>query len=375
MRTTRRQEGKFYTPRETASRLIELINGRPTTILDLCSGPGALAEAAVARFQPHRVVTIDNDPAVRPVLGSAIGLRHLHLVADALRIEGSDLDGNGDFDLVLTNPPFGNRPRCEELLSVVDRSIPGRGPRAVTLEMTALAQALSFVRRGGSVAAILPDTLVAGSRASWFRMQIQNIADILHAEALPSGTFARTDARTYLVVLQKRYAAQQTPSVAAVTPLPTSLFEPFGTAGTSMQKPVHTLAELGVRVTRGAVSATKARAERHDVFHTDGFKAAGGDGSLELRGHNPYPGVVQAAPGDILIARVDRRLEDKIAIVSRGTLPISDCVYRLRCPEHLTSRVWGWLRSPAGRAALTAGVRGVSARHLPKHELLDTAIH
>ncbi|MGC6329451.1 N-6 DNA methylase [Rhizorhabdus sp. FW153] len=366
--------GKFYTPAKVAKRLIALVPTPPESILDLCSGPGALSSAALDRWRPANVVTIDNDPEVRPEFDDMAEKVHRHVVADALRLHDGSLGPGGTFDLVLTNPPFGHRPSCEYLSQSVDRSITGRGDRSVTAEMAALGQALWFLKSGGIVASIMPDTLVAGTRARWFRQRLEQLAELVAVESLPPSTFRRTDAKAYLVVLRKYRLPILDGNEAGLhlADLPSSdwrvrMAPEDSSAGEK-------LTDLGVQVVRGVTSATTARAERRALFHTDGFVSAADHGLIELRGRNPYPDAVEAGPGDILIARVDRNIENKVALVTSGTLPISDCVYRLRCPQPVTERVWRWLRSPDGRTGIAAAVRGVSARHLPKDELLNLRI-
>lgn len=369
-----RSGGKFYTPHTVAERLVALVSACPTDILDLCSGPGALTSAALERWKNVTVVTIDDDPAVRPVFKGLSGSAHRHLVADALRLQKDSLGGCRAFDLVLTNPPFGHRPRCDYLSRTVDRSIEGRGRRSVTAEMAALAQALSFTKAGGTVASIMPDTLVAGTRAAWFRHQLEQVAELVAMQSLPSNTFRGTDAKTHLVVLRKRRSGNPGSRDAdnCLFPSPVADWRPH--IAQKSQDVGQTLADLGVQIVRGATSATKARAERRALFHTDGFADAAEDGILELSGRDPYPNAVEATPGDILLARVDRNIENKVALVAHGTLPISDCVYRLRCPKPLADRVWRWLRSDDGRVSLSTAVRGVSARHLPKGALLNLSV-
>jgi type I restriction enzyme M protein len=80
--------------------------------------------------------------------------------------------------------------------------------------------------------------------------------------------------------------------------------------------------------------------------------------------------VVIAEPGDILMARVDRSLHQKIAIVTKGRAAITDCVYRVRVPVEHQKRVFTALRSTHGEQAILSATKGVSARLLGKGTLL-----
>lgn len=78
-----------------------------------------------------------------------------------------------------------------------------------------------------------------------------------------------------------------------------------------------------------------------------------------------------AEPGDILVARVDRALHEKVCFVASGRAAITDCVYRVRVLPEWRPRVLAALTSPAGRQALSALARGVGPRMLNREDLLD----
>ena len=71
------------------------------------------------------------------------------------------------------------------------------------------------------------------------------------------------------------------------------------------------------------------------------------------------------------MARVDRNLHAKVAMVGHGRAAVTDCVYRVRVPVDVRASVFEALRSPVGMASLLAATKGVSARLLGKADLLD----
>jgi type I restriction enzyme M protein len=78
-----------------------------------------------------------------------------------------------------------------------------------------------------------------------------------------------------------------------------------------------------------------------------------------------------ALPGDILLARVGRRLEDGLALVLHGPCVISDCVFALRATDDHRERLYRFFESELGRCALATSAHGVAARFLSKTNLLD----
>ncbi|MGS0756963.1 hypothetical protein ACVBEH_21440, partial [Roseateles sp. GG27B] len=81
-----------------------------------------------------------------------------------------------------------------------------------------------------------------------------------------------------------------------------------------------------------------------------------------------------ARPGDILIARVGRNLEDKVTIVERGLVALSDCVLRLQVHAKHQGKVVSFLQSEPGRDALRAASHGVGAKFITVDALLDIKV-
>ena len=81
------------------------------------------------------------------------------------------------------------------------------------------------------------------------------------------------------------------------------------------------------------------------------------------------PGVV-AEVGDILVARVGRNLSEKICLVPRGRVIISDSVIALRVTPEQRDRIFLFLKSPRGRSALDSASHGVGARFITIEGLL-----
>jgi type I restriction enzyme M protein len=87
----------------------------------------------------------------------------------------------------------------------------------------------------------------------------------------------------------------------------------------------------------------------------------------------PREGVSLAMPGDILLARVGRNLHRKIALVTAGAAPFTDCVFRLRVPEEWLPETMAMLVAGGG-AAVEAIARGTGVRHLVREDVLALRI-
>ena len=89
-----------------------------------------------------------------------------------------------------------------------------------------------------------------------------------------------------------------------------------------------TLRELGADIKRGSMSTVEARDADFPIFHTSDYaNLSGGEIRLELSMPSAAgKRLITVAPGDILMARVDRKLHEKVAIVVSGEAALTDCV-------------------------------------------------
>lgn len=367
----------------------------PSSILDLGCGGGALSIAALSRWPSGRLITVDVDVGTAGELQRALirhpGTSHRHVVADMLRtaFDGFHDMTAGTVDLVISNPPYRNAKWTPDLALILERAglpTPSSIGAEVPMDLMFLAQALHFVRPGGSLGFILPDSLVTGQAMTPFREALLKLHSVRRVIQLPRRAFKNTDAQAYIVVVERsgRGALVRLDRVAADG----SWQDPVHVTGeqavlrldhgyhrntqTEVRSGRTSLRDIGVQVHRGDLNSSEIRRLACPTFHTVNFQGSGA--AVLLGGSAPYGDGVWASPGDLLVARVDRNLERKIAEVAAGYARLSDCVFRLRCPEGMTRRVLNGLLSSEGQAQLSARARGTGARHISMHSLLDIKV-
>ncbi len=110
---------RVLVPRSPIAELIlnsfePLLTSRPRRILDLCCGSGCIGIAAALQFPESEVCLADNSAAALEV--TAANLDRFNL-ADRVSTCKSDLFENisGEFDLILSNPPYVSREEYAEL--------------------------------------------------------------------------------------------------------------------------------------------------------------------------------------------------------------------------------------------------------------------
>ncbi|HEX4693558.1 N-6 DNA methylase [Sphingomonas sp.] len=384
---------RFYSPDWLSELLVDTLAGLlPEHIVDLGSGPGSLSDAAGARWPTARITTVDVDPEVAALRSNYLE-RFSHVLRDVLADGLAPAVGvePGSTDLAISNPPYTRTPRNPSIDHIMDRAglrdaVPGW--TSVPVDLAFLAQALLLVRPGGTVAFVVPDTLISSEAMGPARRLLIENHRIQTVIQLPRRTFGRTDALAFIVVIKKGERGETIKLLAvddsgkAQTRIEIRasdgvhrldcLFHAKGAPGLERK----TLADLGVVVIRGRSDSRKVASANGGIFHTGDFPSCpGGRISLGARANTPSTPVgVVAEAGDILIARVDRRLEHKVALVEDGAAEISDCVLRLRAPSPDRERVLAGLVSEEGRRQIVATSRGTGPKHISYKAILSIQV-
>lgn len=384
---------RFYTRASVGQLLIELIEGfEPRSVIDLGAGDGSLTAAAAQRWPTATTVTVDVDPTcIDNLLGSTFQIataghfHHQHNVFDFQLPQC--LLGYGGFDLAVCNPPFHRPPWNRDFARILQAAnMEDACPSIadVTAELVFFAQNVRLVRPGGVVAFIAPDGLMTGWRTLPFRKYLLRNHLVECVVQLPNHSFHDTEARCFVLVMRngdrpkgdirllrfdKIYGLSAPLLVSREAAEGRLDYEFHAVSGIDGGR---TLASLGADVRRGSLGTVEARCAPFPVFHTSDFRLAEA-GEIHFPNVSLATGkrLVIAEPGDILMARVDRSLHEKVALVVNGKAPITDCVFRVRVAKKHQRQAFDALRSPTGRGMLKAATKGVSARLLGKADLLS----
>jgi len=237
---------------------------------------------------------------------------------------------------------------------------------------------------------IVPDAIITGEKMRGVRQALAY--QIERVIQLPRTVFASTEAQTFILIIARGTRndsielQELTSDGVYSSPLLISAEQSYSrldyrfhmSKASQKRRRRLTLRDLEVEIVRGTLSSVEVRASRLKTFHTSGFRNCGtGDAIAFPKGRiseRSAKGQNIARKGDILLARVDRHLEKKIAIVKHGEAALSDCVYRLRCPAKIRKRVLAGLTSPEGRIQIEGLARGNGARHISITSLLTISV-
>lgn len=387
---------RFYTRAAVGELLADQLGTfSPRNVLDLGAGEGSLSAAVVGRWQGMEAITVDLDPAIVDGLhrkleeaGASKHRHHQHDVLDPML--PARLVEHGQFDLAVCNPPFfrpdWNR-NYADILQGADLAAACPSTADARAEILFLAQNLRMVRDGGKIALIAPDGLLTGWRSVAFRRAVMDCHAVDCVLQLPNHSFHDTEARCFILIITKnagpadmvklvRYDVTEglsDPIMVSRDDAETRMDFDFHAHRNGHDGRVATLRQLGAEIRRGSLDTIARKAALCPTFHTTDYRSIE-EGIIALEGASALSNdrkLVVAEAGDILLARVDRSLHEKVAMVVSGCAAVTDCIYRVRVPAEVRASVFDALRSPAGMASLLAATKGVSARLLGKADLLD----
>jgi type I restriction enzyme M protein len=388
--------GRFYTSIPVVEALIQSMKSQPDRIVDLGSGSGFLAFAALRRWRAKELVTVDIDRISRPIFKSENRLRpsyrHTHVMADVLDV---DLParlpiGRRKFDAAVCNPPYVTppwRPGFERILEEAGLASVLKQQQMIGADVLFIAQNLRLIEDGGEIGLIVPDGIITGRTSASLRLALINGHCIDRVVQLPRGCFRRTEAQAFILVFRKSRRQSEKIRLASLGldgELSSPLFIDAHLAEERCdfvhyanppirRKASFTLRDAGAHIVRGSLHSGEAKHSGYAYFHTTHFPGTGSK-ILNFRARVPSRGgrkLAIAEAGDILIARVDRRLHTKVGFVASGRAVFTDCIFRIRVPPAWRKRVFRALNSRRGAQALEAAARGVGARMLTKDDLFQ----
>ncbi len=241
----RGQEGQFFTPQNAINLLVSMVNPEPgENIIDPACGAGGflsgaarhlLAKGANQEAVASSLFGVDKDRYLVGLAASRLALLTLRMAnvfcGDSLAWRGENGDefppeGKiGEFDIVLTNPPFGARivSVSREIQAtfelghrwVSDSEGDGKYQKANDIQSSVAPQVLfverciSLVRQGGRVGMVVPGSLISGSNHRYVVQYIREVAHIHAVIGMPESLFktsgkSGTHTKTCLLVMCKK---------------------------------------------------------------------------------------------------------------------------------------------------------------------------
>jgi len=120
----------------------------------------------------------------------------------------------GDFDIVVTNPPFGTKAIIDnpDILRQFELTIFGSNSPRTSLppEQLFIERCLNFLKPGGFLGIVLPDSILSNPGLKWIREWILKKTFIIASIDLPVETFEpHTGTQTSILILKKKSPEQE----------------------------------------------------------------------------------------------------------------------------------------------------------------------
>jgi type I restriction enzyme M protein len=383
---------RYYTEQSVSKLLVSgFQQNQPANILDLGVGGGSLLNAAYERWRNAKFYGADIDHETISRISSRLPFVNLvHIDGLSPGLPQRMKLKIGSVDVAICNPPYLRVARSPAVISLFkDVGLQGSTKlEKVTSDIVFLAQNLQMLRDEGELGIILPDSIFTGHLFAYLREDILSNHRILAIIQLPDNVFSKTEARTHILLIEKGHATD------SYVPLYRS--DRFGNLDTRLSvsrdelayrmdysyhmwrknqkrlKGLVSLEDLGVEIFRGRQTKRCLKDLGINYFHTSSFP--GKLNSKVKLANDPIENGINAEPGDILVARVGKRIIGRVTMVESGNQVITDCVYRLRCPRKYRDIIWESFISKEGQNWFNAHAHGVCSRVISKKDLLSFGI-
>lgn len=384
--------GRYYTKSEISLILKEALSCKNVSnLLDLGSGEGALSLPLMECFYDANCTTVDIDTETK----FSVDIRnHTHYKQDASDphfFVNNNIE-ESSFDVALCNPPFINLELNHTLLDFLKQNkypLKSFQRKYISAEVIFVIHSINALVDGGVLGLIVPDGFISGEKYRHFREYLNSKGSISKVIKLPRTAFENTDVQAHILVFVKNITLNEIKiSKYLDGSLHKAIYVPRESGIESLDydmnifnSPVSkatalTIADMNCLISRGKQNSKQCKELLSPVFHTTSFEPKK---NRIIFSNRPFENmdlqsVVIAEKGDILIARVGKKLSEKVVIVDGGYSIISDCILRVRAPVKYREQLFSYLNSPNGRKKIDSHIIGASARYLTKSSLMKLSI-
>jgi len=246
----RGDRGEFFTPRNVCNMLIdmlfslvsetELTKPGAIKILDPAVGTGGFLIAGIQKIKSMFLESKISEPQLRDIIRNIANTNFYGIDFNPFLVKVAQMnmfmhgDGSsnilhanslenpakweekvkekiklGEFDIVVTNPPFGTRALIDDpdILSQFELTTFGTKSARTALppEQLFIERCLQFLKPGGYLGIVLPDSILSNPGLKWIREYILKKTYVIASIDLPVETFEpHTGTQTSVLILQKK---------------------------------------------------------------------------------------------------------------------------------------------------------------------------
>lgn len=383
--------GQFMTPELIASLVAQHIPSTAHTVIDLAAGDCSLLRSAHERNKKLRLLGYEIDPIMHKRAQGKFPAARISRTNGLLARLPAGIRARDGLTLI-GNPPFSEITPTEQLKALLEKAFPSVTTKLGNkrAELYFLARSLLLAKPSSSTVAILmPIGFADGDIYRQYRADLIRNYHLRRVIEIPANSFTATEARTVLLVIDTAVTNRRETEICSFdgdTNNINRIYKGAIVPGERLDARYHSgriwfdprvpkLQDLGVTIIRGNYSHKEAKALKINAVHTSdlararsGMLSLGGQFDLESRDVSNSNAI--ATTGDILLSRTGSRVHWTPVIVSSGSAPITDHVFRIRVPKKSEALVRSAFMHPSFSTWLQCMTKGVCATVLTKRELL-----
>ena len=376
------QFNQYYTDSNISDKLINSLEIQyPSQAFDLGFGSGELLKSVKRRWSKIRLAGADIDP------------RNVNIAQKEALIDSVELDGflenvpniilekYGNIDILISNPPFFQKKISDNCLRILQSAdlldCISIKSKTIPSELVFLAQNLRLLSETGEIGIILPAGLITGERWKALRSLLFIRYNMKNIIQLPESSFSQTEAQTFMLIFSKSNNLNNNKITLSHINKTKKILIPISEA---VERADYNYYEYRRRssnllkveandfnILRGNKSRVTLKENKIRHIHSTDFSK---DPLMLTLANNIHEDIKMCKTGDILLARVGSRCVGRIIYVSKGSLPISDCVIVIRAKNKKTStRIWKKLCSSHFQEFLNSSLLGVGPKYIT-HDII-----
>lgn len=360
----------------------------PKIVLDMGIGFGSLTKHALDRWKEAEFIGTDIDDSIGYWIQNEFPkVNYFKFDGLASRLPKSVHFGNGLIDVAICNPPYNEKVSIKGFEYLFEQiGLPSLNRfNIVSGDLIFLAQNLRFLRPGGELGIIVPDSIITGLKFQNLRMDLLNNHGIESIIELPDNVFQKTEAKAHILII-KAYSPNTNPICVTssnengvckkvILVEKSDLIQRMDFKFISYKRSLSRnssqkkLADFDVNIARGNKTKIELEKSGKTFYHTTNIL------NLDFGSQNIVlsntTNTVQR--GDILLSRVGKRCLGKVAFIDHDfPIEFSDCLYRLRFKDIQDAGVfYNKIKSKHGKEWIDAFSHGTCSKVINKADLLN----
>lgn len=357
----------YYTPKALADEIVKLLPRKKyKSVIDICCGTWNLLTAAKMRYPEADFYGVDIDESIKKYAFEGAKF----VLDDGRAFSDREMKAGRTYDLILSNPPFGNLDDCEIYWEKEQDVYAYPALKCKRYEAEMMLANLYLTHQKSVVVFILPVTFVTGVTYKKARKQIAQAFAVRDIIELPIDTFKGSKLKTVAIILEKMDRPKKKANYRRATlnddkwgvdqvRYISQKEIKAGNWGTNEGR------KSGIKIKRGTIHSGDMNKGNNAVLHCSSVYE-NGRWIPSLR-FTEKESNITAEYGDILINRIGRGA-GYWCINDIPNVAISDCIYVLKDNHQDVIRK---LNNNTINGKLNVNMRGVSTRYITQDDIYN----